>query len=95
MLTAEAVERSVAERWMVEVWWVGERKLWSVMRRVKRVAKVLATMGKMSLAYWPLRGKIYGVVLVGFCDLVGLLSGGGLTALTVLSTMMVVMRVVR
>jgi hypothetical protein len=38
---------------------------------MKRVAKVLATMGKMSLAYWPLRGKIYGVVLVGFCDLVG------------------------
>jgi hypothetical protein len=67
MLAAEAVERSVAEKWMAGVWWARERKLWRVRRRVKRVAKVLATMGKMSLAYWPLRGKICGVVLeLGF-----------------------------
>jgi hypothetical protein len=63
MLAAKAVERSVAAKWMTGFWWVAERKLWRVKRRVKRVAKVLATMGKMSLAYWPLSGNICGVVL--------------------------------
>jgi hypothetical protein len=76
MLAAEAVERSVAVRWVVGVWWVRERKLWRVRRRVKKVAKALATMRKMSLAYWPLKGKIFAMVLVGFYNLVDFLSIG-------------------
>jgi hypothetical protein len=43
---------------------------------VKKVAKALATMRKMSLAYWPLKGKICAMVLVGFYNLVDFLSIG-------------------